>query len=130
MQKQRKIDRPRQGEDEEDQIRRVENRRLEARQERLPGIAVGIPARQVAGAQAGCGKGAPSQELLAQVGLGRADEPIGGREEHRDDSDQQQRGGPKPAPAVPSGGGQGGVHPEEGSVRRGRGAKGNRRAGA
>jgi len=90
---QREIGRPAKRQEKEDDVGRIEQRRLESAQEGLARIRVGIPERQVAREHVLGGKGPPGQELMDQVRIGASDHEVGRNQEDNRHHRGQQRGG-------------------------------------
>ena len=109
-----KVDRPAEGQDEEDNVGRIENRRLKPGEKGFAGIGVGIPKWQMPAPQAPRGERPPGQKLLAQISRGRAIQPIRRQKEDKGGTGQEQESHRPAAPSVPIQGVRRGVHPQEG----------------
>ncbi len=91
MEQDRKIKRRSEGKDNEEEIGRIENRRLEAAEEWLAAIGVGIPKRNMAVAQAVGQEGAPGDKLGGHVGIPAGQERAGWQDENQRECREHKR---------------------------------------
>ena len=93
MQQYGQVDRPGDRQDDEAEVGGIEDGGLESGEKGLPGIGVGIPQGQMAGAEAGRRERPPGEELLAEIGVGSARKPIPREEKDRGQPRRATEGG-------------------------------------